>query len=201
MSNLINNYDLLKKTTTVTNTTFVTAEKTTEQTEQASAQTERVDGFVKQQYTPDMEKVNEMKTELKGNVSAFRSMVQSLATKQGNLASTAAGFSLKNIFENLQVDEATRAEAQEAISEDGDWGVEAVAQRLVDFAKAISGGDPSKIEMLRDAVSQGFGEAEKAWGGEMPEITAKTYERTNELFDQWANGGAEESEEAAEQAE
>ena len=36
------------------------------------------------------------------------------------------------------------------------WGVDAVATRLMDMAMALSGGDPSKAELLRDAVQKGF---------------------------------------------
>lgn len=149
--------------------------------------TKKQDGFDKTTYKPDLDKVNSMKSDLAGNMAAFKTMVQSLITKQGNAASQASGFSLKNLFENLQVDAATKKAAQEAISEDGEWGVEAVAQRLFDFAQALSGGDPSKAEMLREAVKKGFGAAESAWGGKMPDITGKTYDRVMEMFDNWVN--------------
>ena len=85
------------------------------------------------------------------------------------------------------MDAATKKAAQEAISEDGEWGVEAVAQRLFDFAQALSGGDPSKAEMLREAVKTVFGAAESAWGGKLPDITGKTYDRVMEMFDNWVN--------------
>ena len=162
-----------------------------EKTEETTATTKKQDGFDKTTYKPDMDKVNSMKSDLAGNMAAFKTMVQSLITKQGNTASQASGFSLKNLFENLQVDAATKKAAQEAISEDGEWGVEAVAQRLFDFAQALSGGDPDKAEMLREAVKKGFGAAESAWGGKMPDITGKTYDRVMEMFDNWVNPKAD----------
>ena len=56
---------------------------------------------------------------------------------------------------------------------------------MVNFAKAISGGDKSKISILRDAIEKGFKEAEEAFGGVLPEISHKTLERTMEKLDDW----------------
>lgn len=85
----------------------------------------------------------------------------------------------------IEVDETARLEAQALIGPDGDLGVEAVSQRLVDFAIALSGGDKSKAESLRGAIEQGFKEAEKILG-ELPQISKDTYKLTMEKFDAWA---------------
>ena len=71
-----------------------------------------------------------------------------------------------------------RAQAEEAIGEDGFWGVEAVSDRLVDFAWALTGGDTSRFELMRDAISRGFAAAERLWGGELPQISRDTYDAT-----------------------
>ena len=87
---------------------------------------------------------------------------------------------------NFEADAETIAQAQADIAEDGYWGVEQTSDRMVDFAKALTGGDSSKIEEMRDAIKQGFEEAKKLWGGELPEISQKTYEATMEKLDKWA---------------
>lgn len=151
------------------------------------------DGFEKQPvFATDTEKIHQMKSQLQGNLQAFRLMVQGAFEKQGGFADTAAGFSLKNLFENLQVDEDTRLAAQAAIAENGEWGVEATASRIVEFAKALSGEDTSKIQLLKNAVLDGFAKAASVWGGNMPDITQKTQDRIMELFDLWENPPAEE---------
>ena len=61
---------------------------------------------------------------------------------------------------------------------------EKTAERILNFAKSISGGDPSKIELLRSAVKEGFEEAEKILG-ELSEISKKTYELVMKGFDEW----------------
>lgn len=78
-------------------------------------------------------------------------------------------------------------EAKANVAEDGYFGVEATANRLVDFAKALSGENPEKAEMLKDAFMKGFEQAEELWGDDLPEISQKTKVRTEELFDEWKN--------------
>lgn len=166
-----------------------------EQEQQAATQTngkEKVDTFEKSsQYKPDMDKVNAMKSDLAKNVSAFKQMVQGIFQKQGNLSNTAM-----NVL--MEIDKATQLEAQAAIAEDGYWGVEQTASRILDFAKAISGGDPSKIDLLRSAVEKGFDAVEKLWGGKLPEISYQTKDRVMEGFQKWADEANGTPEDAAE---
>ena len=61
---------------------------------------------------------------------------------------------------------------------------EIVANRILDFAKGISGGDPSKIDLLEGAVIKGFKEAERILG-ELPQVSKKTFELVKEGFRQW----------------
>ncbi|MEG2769790.1 MAG: hypothetical protein RR902_03145 [Oscillospiraceae bacterium] len=80
------------------------------------------------------------------------------------------------------------SESEEIDSFDNDptYGVDATATRIMDMAKALSGGDASKLEELRKAVQKGFGGAQKSWHGEMPSITGKTYTEVMKRFDDWA---------------
>ena len=88
-------------------------------------------------------------------------------------------------FSNLEVDDATRIQAQKDVAEDGYWGVEQTANRILDFAKALAGNDSSKFEEMKAAVEKGFEIAEELWGGELPEISDRTYERVMQGFDEW----------------
>lgn len=98
------------------------------------------------------------------------------------------GKGLKSIFEQMQVDEETAAQAQEDISEDGYWGVEKTSDRLVDMAIALSGNDTSKADLLMDAIKKGYEEAGAAWGDELPEISKQTLDATMEKMNQWKSG-------------
>jgi|GEM_PF-1142565 len=77
--------------------------------------------------------------------------------------------------------------AQEQIDDGGYWGAEAVSKRILDFAKSISGGDKSKIPLLRDAVKKAFDEVREKFGGKLPEVSEKTYELVMKGFEEWEN--------------
>ena len=94
------------------------------------------------------------------------------------------------------MDAATKAQAQADIAEDGYWGVEQTSSRIVDFAVALTGGDPDKVEEMREAFKKGFKQAEKTWGGELPEISQKTYDAVMKKFDKLA--GIEEADKTEE---
>ena len=85
---------------------------------------------------------------------------------------------------DFTVDAATKAQAQEDISEDGYWGVKQTSERILDFAKALAGDDPDKLEQMRSAFEKGYKQAEKTWGGELPEISKNTFDAVMKGFDQ-----------------
>ena len=78
--------------------------------------------------------------------------------------------------------------AQEAISEHGMWGVEAVSTRIMDMAIQLSNGDPSMAETLREAVQKGF----DAVGAldELPQVCQDTYHEIMDRFDYWEEHGS-----------
>ncbi|MDR0293479.1 MAG: hypothetical protein LBH95_04925 [Oscillospiraceae bacterium] len=78
------------------------------------------------------------------------------------------------------------AKAKEDIGEDGYYGVKQTSQRILDFAKAITGGDPSKVEDMRKYIQQGFDEVRRIFGGELPEICNQTYDVIMKGLDDWA---------------
>lgn len=89
---------------------------------------------------------------------------------------------------NFTVDADTKAQAEKDIAEDGYYGVEKTSDRILDFAKAISGGDTSKADELIEAFKKGFKEATKTWGQDLPDISQKTYDKVLEKFEEWKNG-------------
>ncbi len=78
--------------------------------------------------------------------------------------------------------------AQEAISKNGMWGVEAVSTRIMDMAIQLSNGDPSMAETLREAVQKGF-EAVGALD-ELPQVCQDTYHEVMNRFDYWEEHGS-----------
>ena len=86
---------------------------------------------------------------------------------------------------NYTVDAKTKAEAEEAISEDGFWGVKQTSQRIFDFAKAVAGDDVDTMKKMQAAVEKGFEQAGAAWGGDLPSICGDTHEAVGKLFDEY----------------
>ena len=131
---------------------------------------------------PDAETINRLWEQAEKATQSLRSLVESLIGKQGK--------KLQDLLDGkdfLLVDNETRAEAEKAISEDGEWGVKAVSTRIVEFAKAFAGDDKEKIAKMRDAIEQGFKEAEKAFGGQLPDISKKTYDEVMKQLDELQN--------------
>ncbi len=133
-------------------------------------------------YKPDMDKIREMKNDLKGNIAAFKQMVYSQIKGQGNNANSA-------MSELINLSQEDKDKLAQNVSEEGEWGVNATATRILDFAKSLAGGDPAKIEELRDAVNKGFAAAGKAFNGKLPDISHQTLQKVMQGFDDWANAG------------
>ncbi len=84
------------------------------------------------------------------------------------------------------VDAATKAQAQKDIADDGYWGISQTSQRIFDMAKALTGGDAGKMEEMRKAFEKGFKMATGTWGKKLPDISQRTYDATQKLFDDYA---------------
>lgn len=141
---------------------------------------------VKKTYTQNTSLVSKMKADLEERQKQLQNIVEQLITKQGQTYNSANG--IWNILAGgkLEVDGATKLQAQKDIAEDGYWGVKQTSERILDFATALTGGDPDKIEEMREAFKKGYKQAEDTWGGKLPEISQKTYDAVMAGFDKMA---------------
>lgn len=137
-------------------------------------------------YTQNTELVNKLKADAESHTQQLQNIVQQLMTKQGQTYNNANDMWRFLASGKFEVDEATKLQAQKDIAEDGYWGVKQTSDRIIDFAKALTGGDPSKIEKMREAFQKGYKQAEKTWGGELPDISKQTYDAVMEKFDKMA---------------
>lgn len=129
--------------------------------------------------------VKSLKDDLDNQMSRFTNMMMRTFQKQGITAAQGDDFWKQIASGNFTVDAQTKAEAQEAISEDGYWGVKQTSQRIFDFAKALAGDDVDQMKKMQDAVEKGFQQAEDAWGGSLPGISGETHSAINKLFDDY----------------
>ena len=138
------------------------------------------------------ELANQIKAANDARIAQLENIVHKLIAGQGDAYGKA-----NNIWQflasgNFTVDPATKAQAQADIAEDGYWGVNATSDRIVDFAVALAGDDPEKLEEMRAAFQKGFDQATKTWGGELPDISQRTYDAVMKKFDK-LTGKAEET--------
>ncbi len=121
-------------------------------------------------------------------VKEIINLILPLVEQQGlNLAKVVSG------EQKLTTDAATIEEAQAAIADDGEFGIKAVAERILNFAKSVIGDDPSKLDAVRAAVEKGFKEATEMLGGALPEISQKTHKAIMAEFDRWQSDGIPET--------
>lgn len=132
---------------------------------------------------PSAEQIAAIKKQVEAQNAALRDLVAKLLYKQNSTAATA----FKEIDFNPDM---TPEEAQKAISEDGEWGINAVSDRIVAFAIAISGNDASKLDTLKAAIDKGFEQASAALGGQLPDICSRTYDAIMQKLDSWAKNGS-----------
>lgn len=131
--------------------------------------------------------VAQLKADQEKRQSQLTDLVHSMLNTQTNTFGQA-----NNIWQFLAkgeytVDAATQKKAQEAIAEDGYWGVNQTSDRIVSFATALAGNDASQLEKMRDAFLKGYKQAEKTWGGKLPDISQRTYDAVLEKFDKLMN--------------
>lgn len=138
--------------------------------------------YKKPSNKPDMKTIEALKAESEKAHENLRDLVRRLLERQGVTMDDV----LKGKKEFV-VDDEARAEAAAAIADDGPLGAEKTSDRIVDFAKAISGGDKSKFDLLKNSIKEGFEAAKKALGGELPEVSQRTYDLVMEKLDNWKN--------------
>ena len=129
--------------------------------------------------------IRQLQQEAQTRAQQLADIVNQSLSQQGMTFQKSQG--LASIFENLTVSEDVRLQAQKDVAEDGYWGVNQTSDRIVDFAKALSGGDKSKAEELLAAFKKGYEKATKAWGKDLPELCQNTYAAVEEKFQNWMN--------------
>ena len=168
---------------------------------QQKAESETVDDSTASTKGLSADQVRALQDEIKvSQQTMLNMMIQSLTDSNDKLQGWLdEGVGILN-FDGVQIDAskfalpevATNAEdAAKAVSDEGEWGVKAVADRIFDLASTIAGNDSDKLAKMRAAVEDGFKQAGVTWSNatgldEMPEITSKTYDEIMSRFDKRA---------------
>lgn len=174
-----------KNTSATTKTTAETtsAVETTGVVYEASSKAEAASSTI---YTPNTDLVNKLKADAEQRTAKFRQMVESMLLSQNKAFQSADDMWKILASGNFTVDKATAEAAQAEIADDGYWGVEQTSDRILSFAEALTGGDPDKMEEMRDAFIKGYKQATGAWGKELPDLCSRTYDAVMEKFDHYS---------------
>lgn len=175
--------------------TAKTSEK--ENTEKASENKQQTEGVVyeKGSSTKNTEYVKKnsalvekLKADSEARVQQMRTLVEKMMSQQGAAIGKADDMWRFLAGGNFTVSADVKAQAEKDIADDGYWGVEQTSDRIVDFAKALSGNDPEKADKMIEAFKKGFEQATGSWGKKLPDISQRTYDAVMEKFDAWKNG-------------
>ncbi len=129
--------------------------------------------------------VAKLKADQQNRLTQMQNLVKDMFQKQGKAFSTSDQMWKMLANGDFTVDPETAKAAKEAISDDGYWGVNQTSQRIFDFAQALSGGDEKKMDEMLEAFKKGFGQATKAWGKSLPDISQRTYDSVLEKFEDY----------------
>ena len=196
--NTIANTGSVYRTNTYSSSTKSDGAKSTSQTTAAGEKNDTASGVIYEKgkesssgtvtKKTDTALVEKLKADAEQRTAQLRSLVEKMMTKQGEAIGNADSMWRFLAKGDFTVDAATKAQAEKDIAEDGYWGVEQTSDRILDFAKALSGNDPEKADLLLNAFKKGFKEATKTWGEKLPDISQRTYDAVVEKFDKWKNG-------------
>lgn len=98
---------------------------------------------------------------------------------------TSDGLTLSDLgYQGKPILQLSQDEATQLVSEDGFFGVTQTSDRVAGFVLSFAGDDLELLQRGREGIVKGFEEAEKLFGGQLPEISYKTQERTLALIDE-----------------
>lgn len=189
----------ISNVTTSSATAYTAGTKKNSETAQTANSAKKEDTGVVYEKSSDTGKTNstntkdnkaiiaKLKADAEARTSQLRSLVEQMMTKQGTAYANANDMWKFLAKGDFTVSADVKAQAQADIAEDGYWGVDQTSDRILDFAKALGNNDPEKAEEMLEAFKKGYQLAEKAWGGELPEISRKTYDAVLEKFEAWKN--------------
>ena len=98
------------------------------------------------------------------------------------------GMKLENTgYTGKAITDLTQDEAKQLVSDEGFFGVTQTSDRVSNFVFNFAGDNLEILQKGREGIVKGFQEAEKLFGGELPDISYKTQERTLALIDEKIN--------------
>lgn len=139
-------------------------------------------------YAQSSQEVNGKDKKLSGkqitNSYLAEYMAQMASESKTTFSTQADTFSLSDIgYTGKPIGQLSQDEASALVAEDGFFGISQTSARISDFVINGAGDDLSKLQAGRSGMLQGFSQAEKLWGGKLPEISYTTMQKALEKVD------------------
>lgn len=116
----------------------------------------------------------------------LRELVAKMFTEQGLSTSIEIGGG-----ETVNIEDLTPEQARALVADDGYWGVEQTSDRIFQFATSLADGDTALFDKIKEGIVKGFEQAKQDFGGELPEISQKTFDAVMKKLDEWAKAPEE----------
>lgn len=115
------------------------------------------------------------------NLNSQGGFLERLGLSSSSSASSA--FSSSATF-SVSSDSASSEQQGDLFGEDGYWGVKKTAGRISDFVMNGAGDDIEKLKAGREGIQRGLKDAEKVWGGKMPDLAYQTIDTSLAAIDE-----------------
>lgn len=138
--------------------------------------------------------ISQLKADSEKRSAQLMNLVSDMFTKQGKVYNNANDIWSILASGDFTVTPEVKKQAEEDISSDGYWGVKQTSDRILSFAEALSGGDPEVMDKMKEAFQDGYDQATKSWGKELPSLCKDTYDAVMDKFDKWSKDNASDSE-------
>jgi hypothetical protein len=90
---------------------------------------------------------------------------------------------LQQLLDKNKISKNNIEQAKLNVADEGYWGVTKTATRIITFANSLTSANPKLAKELQEGFIKGFEAAEKAWGGQLPQICYKTKNMVLKQFD------------------
>lgn len=162
-------------------------------TEQNKDSVEINRSLIPKDYNTKMQELKRTMVFSNSKYSSFQSLVstifQTQRKKDLELGIDAEDFikmsQLGSEFKNVKANTVFNLKFQNNISENNYWSVKNTSERIVDFAKAITENDSTKVDKTIEAFKKGYNQAINKFGGVVPSISQNTYNTVMKEFDKW----------------
>ena len=121
----------------------------------------------------------------KGDFKTLDKIFKELSAKANQSSLNYQKTEIKGHSHSVKIEGLTQEEAKELVSDDGFFGVNKTAKRVFDFVIKGAEDNPELLKAGRQGVIDGLKDAEKEWGGKLPDIAYKTQAKTLQMLDEY----------------